>query len=195
MMNKSAPIWQRLCALFLVLSLLQGCSHLVGAVRSEPIKDTPAKRTFGRYIDDQIVETKALVNLRKADPRLKESHLVVVSYNGIVLVTGQVPSEALRKKAAEVVSRIATVRRVHNELQVIGKTTMLIRSNDNWITGKIAARLALTENSGSERIKVVTENSVVYLLGLVSREEATVAAKIASQAQGVQRVVQLFEYR
>ena len=77
----------------------------------------------------------------------------------------------------------------------MGKTTLLIRSNDNWITGKIATRLALTENSGSERIKVVTENSVVYLLGLVSREEAATAAKIASQAQGVQRVVQLFEYR
>ncbi len=195
MMNNTAPMWQRFCVLIVLLSLLQGCSHLVGAVRSEPIKDTPAKRTFGRYIDDQIVETKALVNLRKADPRLKDSHLVVVSYNGIVLLTGQVPSEALRKKAAEVVARIATVRRVHNELQVIGKTTLLIRSNDNWITGKIAARLALTENSGSERIKVITENSVVYLMGLVSREEASVAAKIASQAQGVQRVVQLFEYR
>lgn len=195
MMNKPAPLWLRFCVLTLMLSLLAGCSHLVGAVRSEPISDTPAKRTFGRYIDDQIVETKALVNLRKADPQLKESHLVVVSYNGIVLLTGQVPSEALRKKAAETVARIATVRRVHNELQVMGKTTLLIRSNDNWITGKIAARLALTEDSGSERIKVVTENSVVYLLGLVSQKEASVASRIASQAQGVQRVVQLFEYR
>lgn len=195
MMNKVPTQILRIGLLGLILSMLAGCSHLVGAVRSEPIKDTPAKRTFGRYIDDQIVETKALVNLRKADPQLKESHLVVVSYNGIVLLTGQVPSEALRKKAAETVARIATVRRVHNELQVMGKTTLLIRSNDNWITGKIATRLALTENSGSERIKVVTENSVVYLLGLVSREEAATAAKIASQAQGVQRVVQLFEYR
>ena len=99
MMNKVPTQILRIGLLGLILSMLAGCSHLVGAVRSEPIKDTPAKRTFGRYIDDQIVETKALVNLRKADPQLKESHLVVVSYNGIVLLTGQVPSEALRKKS------------------------------------------------------------------------------------------------
>lgn len=180
--------------ILLSLGVLQGCSSLISATKSDPIDETRDERSTGAYIDDEIIETKALVNIDKADPQLAQSHIIVVSYNGVVLLAGQVPSESLRQLAANTVATIVKVKRVHNELTLSGNTSMVARSNDAWITTKVKTKMLASGDVEGGRIKVVTENGVVYLMGLVTREEADQAAEIARRTSGVQKVVRIFEY-
>lgn len=180
-------------ALLLLMSI-QGCSSLLSATTDEPISDDKDERTTGSFFDDEIIETKALVNIDKADPGLAQSHIVVISYNGIVLVAGQVNTEEQRQLAAQTVAKIQHVRRVHNELTLSGTTSMLARSNDTWITTKVKSKFLATSSLEGRRIKVVTENGVVYLMGLVTKAEADRAANVARKTAGVQKVVRIFEY-
>ena len=181
-----------LFTLFIINTTFVGCAQMISAGTSEPIEET-GKRTMGSMVDDHIIETKAAVNIDKASPELARSHIVIVSYNGIVLLAGQVKTEDLRQLAAETVAKIAKVRLVHNEITVAGNTSLMVRSNDSWITTKIKSRL-LVDDKASGSIKVVTENSVVYLMGVVTRAEADQATEIARTTSGVQKVVRLFEY-
>ena len=186
----------RLSLLILVLTstLMTGCSSIISATSDGPIEENPGERTLGAAIDDQIIETKALVNIRAAHPQLDSANVDVVSYNGVVLLIGQVPSDSLRALAAQTAAKIKRVRRVHNELLVTGKTSMLVRSNDSWISTKVRSKLALSDKIDSGRILVVTENGIVYLMGIVNNAEADIATDIARQTNGVQRVVRVFEY-
>ncbi len=182
-------------SLFVAIALsIQGCSHIISATSSEPIKEKPTERSTGSRIDDEIIETKALVNIDKTDNRLAQSHINVTSYNGIVLLTGQVSTEALRQLAAQTVAKIKKVRRVHNELTLSGASSMVARSNDAWITTKVKSKMLASSKVQGQRIKVVTENGVVYLMGLVSRDEADRAAELSRKTGGVQKVVRIFEY-
>ncbi|MFT5576964.1 MAG: osmotically-inducible protein OsmY [Bermanella sp.] len=182
--------------LFLLSSSLWlgACSSIISATSDGPIKEDPGERTLGAAIDDQIIETKALVNIRAAHKELNSSNVGAVSYNGIVLLIGQVPSDSLRTLAAQTAAKIKRVRRVHNELMVVGKTSMLVRSNDSWISTKVKSKLALSDEIDSGRILVVTENGVVYLMGIVTNAEADIATDIVRQTNGVQRVVRVFEF-
>ena len=183
------------CSLVIALALvLQSCSSIISATSSEPIKENPYKRSTGSRIDDEIIETKALVNIDKADAALAQAHINVTSYNGIVLLTGQVSNESLRQLAAQTTAKIKKVRRVHNELTIAGATSMVVRSNDAWITTKVKSKMLASSEVEGNRIKVVTENGVVYLMGLVTREEADRAAELSRKTGGVQKVVRVFEY-
>ncbi|WP_372749257.1 BON domain-containing protein [Litorivivens sp.] len=189
MRNKTLQI-----LLISTLTLGSGCSSIISATSDGPIKEKPGERTLGAAIDDQIIETKALVNIRAAHPDLENARVDAVSYNGILLLVGQVPTEASRKLAAETAAHIKRVRRVHNELVVTGKISFLARSNDSWLSTKVKSKLALSDKIDSGRIQVVTENGVVYLLGIVSASEAEIATELVRQTNGVQRVVRVFEY-
>lgn len=177
-----------------VALLASGCSTMVGAVREDPIQQDPRDRTMGTLIDDEVLETAALVNLRKAAPGLRESNLDVTSYNGVVLLTGQVRAQSLKTRAEEVVLGLKNVRRLYNELEVAGPTSFLTRSGDTWVTSKVKTRLVASDAVPGRDIKVVTENGVVYLLGLVTREAADAAAEITRNTGGVRSVVRMFEY-
>lgn len=184
----------RLIIISLLITTIQGCSNILSATTAEPIQSQEDERTTGSFLDDEIIETKALVNIDKADPALAQAHILVTSYNGVVLLAGQVNTEAQRQIAATTVAKINKVKRVHNELTLTGNTSMLARSNDAWITAKVKSKLLAAKEVEGYRIKVVTENGVVYLMGLASKEEADRAADIARKTAGVQKVVRIFEY-
>ncbi|WP_191486119.1 BON domain-containing protein [Pseudomonas sp. FEN] len=186
----------RLSLLALTLCLgLSGCSSVLTATRDEPINDDRGTRTLGSKIDDSLIDTKVAVNVAKADPGLETgSHIVVTSYNGIVLLAGQTPREDLKAKAEQAAAAVQRVKKVNNELQVIEPSSLAARSNDSWLTTKIKAQM-LTDNSiPGSRIKVVTENGIVYLLGLVTQAEGTRATNLVQGVGGVQKIVKLFEY-
>lgn len=170
-----------------------GCSSVLVAVDSNAIEDPPGKRTVAQQIADESIELKAVVNMHAADEGFKGSHVAAVSHNGYVLLAGQVPSEALKQKAAEVVRDIRHVRRIYNELEVSAPTASLVRTSDAWITAKIKTSLLAGSDTPGLRTKVVTENGVVYLMGMVTREEADRLAGAAADFTGVRRVVRLFE--
>lgn len=183
----------RLSLITLLLASV-GCTTIVDATTSGPIQLDPGKRSFGTVIDDEKLETVAKVNIRKADPWLEQSNISVVSFNGIVLLTGQAPTKELREQAGNTVKVIHGVRQVFNEIQVQGQTSLLARSNDSWLTTKVKTALLANKEIDSGRIKVVTEDGVVYLLGLLSQAEANRAANAVSTVGGVQKVVKAIEY-
>jgi osmotically-inducible protein OsmY len=172
-----------------------GCSSVLTATRDDPINDNRGTRTIGSTIDDSLIETKAAVNIAKAHPDLdKGSHIVVASYNGVVLLAGQTPREELKQMAEQAASSVQRVKRVHNELQVLQPSSALARSNDSWLTTKIKAQMLADASVPGSRIKVITENGIVYLLGLVTRQEGNRATSVVQGVSGVQRIVKLFEY-
>jgi osmotically-inducible protein OsmY len=186
----------RLGLLALTLCLgISGCTSVVNASREKPIDDDRGTRTFGSKIDDSLIETKAGVNIAKADPDLdNNSHIVVTSFNGVVLLAGQTPREDLKAKAEQAASAVQRVKVVHNELQVLPPSSLLARQNDTWLTTKIKTQMLTDASIPGSRIKVVTENGIVYLLGLLTKQEATQATNLVQGVSGVQKIVKLFEY-
>ncbi|MBT3624047.1 MAG: BON domain-containing protein [Gammaproteobacteria bacterium] len=144
--------------------------------------------------DDSRNESLAKKRIKNVNPGLADANINVTSFDGIVLLTGQVSSADLIPIASAQVEPLRNVRKVHNELTVAGKTTLLSRTNDSWLTTKVKSALSAAESSDATRIKVVTENSVVYLMGLLTRAEADAAVDIARDIQGVQKIVKVFEY-
>ncbi|QIL88389.1 BON domain-containing protein [Microbulbifer harenosus] len=177
-----------------VISALAGCATVLDATHDGPIQPDPGERTFGTYIDDQRLETITKVNIGKAHPDLKAANIDVVAFNGVVLLTGQVSSNELRDLAGRTAQQVHTVRQVYNEIQVRGSTSMLARTSDAWLTTKVKSVLMADKEVDSGRIKVVTENGVVYLMGLLTRQEAENAAEVARTVGGVQKVVKAVEY-
>ena len=149
-----------------------------------------ASETF----DDSRNESLAKKRIRGAGLGLAKANISVTSFSGIVLLTGQVSSEDLISIASAEVEPLRNVRKVYNELTVAGKTSLLSRTNDSWLTTKVKSAFSTATFSDATRIKVVTENSVVYLMGLLTRAEADAAAEIAREIQGVQKIVKIFEY-
>lgn len=178
----------------LLLLSLTGCATLIAPLSSEPMDREHGERTFGSVIEDQAIETKIRVNLKRAGEPLASQRVVVVSFNGQVLLAGQVASDAMKKRAAEVAGEVRHVVDLHNELVVSGKISFLARMNDAWLTTKVKTRLAFAGDARASRTKVVTENGVVYLLGLMTRREADAVVAQVQKSYGVQKIVKIIEY-
>ena len=178
-----------------ILLLTTGCTALVENVNEDPIRMDPRERTWGNWLDDQTIETVAAVNINKADPGYnRSSRIKVVSYNGIVLLIGQVPDERLKDLAGETARKLNQVRQVYNELTVDEYASLVTQSNDSWLTTKIKTGLISNDQVSADRIKINTEKGTVYLMGLVTPQEAQVAVEVARGTRGVQKVVKVFEY-
>ncbi len=196
-MNKrteNLQLLSRATTILVLMSLLSACSSLISATRSGPIQEDYGKRSFGSFIDDGLIETKTRVNLKKANEQLKQAHIGVTSYNGVVLLAGQVPSAELRELAGTVAGKVRNVKRVHNELAIAGPISLPARSNDSWLTTKVKSKLLASSAVKGRRIKVVTENGVVHLMGLVTRNEADEVVSVVKGTFGVQKIVRIFEY-
>ena len=156
--------------------------------------DDPSNLSVGTVIDDKSTALLAQKQIEESSPELEAAHIVVTSYDGVVLIAGQVSSEAQKTAAADAIKNVRTIKRIHNELELAGATSYLARANDGTLTTSVKARLVADNNVHADHIKVVTENGVVYLMGLVSRSESEAAVEVARNVYGVQRVVTLFEY-
>jgi osmotically-inducible protein OsmY len=182
-------------ALFSAATLvaLEGCVPVVvGAAVGGTVMVATDRRTTGTQVDDEVIEDKASYTIRE---RFKgDFHINVTSYNGIVLLTGEVPAEAARADVAQVVLSTPKVRAVQNELAIGPVTDLNSRSNDSLITSKVKTRFVEANKFQINHVKVVTERGIVYLMGIVRRDEGDAAANIAATTSGVQRVVKVFEY-
>ena len=191
-MNRSRHLPFALALIVLGAPLINACvpAVVVGAAAGGALVATD-RRSAGAQLDDQSIELKIATELgtRYGD----RIHLNVTSYNGIVLLTGEAPDQATRDAIASYARGVDRVRAVHDEM-VVGPTTDLsARTNDSYITSKVKTRFVEANKFSATHVKVVTERSVVYLMGIVSRSEADAAAQIAATTSGVARVVKLFE--
>jgi osmotically-inducible protein OsmY len=175
------------------LLLAQGCAPVVVAGGATAAVAASERRTFGSFVDDESIEIKAHKAITDSDLG-DDVHVNTTSMNGIVLLSGEATTAEQRDRIVELVRPIPGIRRIVNEIVVAPPASFASITNDSWITSKIKADLLGIKDLKSNQVKVVTENSVVYLMGLVTRKEGDLAADAARRAGGVQRVVKLFEY-
>jgi len=172
----------KLAGLVLIGALLQGCAA----------KD---RRTLGSQIDDSSIAVKA-GNLIEANKTLDtKASINVFSYNGIILLTGQAPDPAMGAQAEELARSVQGVKDVQNQIRVSNPISFTTRSRDSWITTRVKSMLLADKEISGLNIRVVTENSEVFLMGIVSESEANKAVEIARHVNGVSRVVKAFEIR
>jgi len=173
-------------------TLLSGCVPLVvGAAVAGTAVVATDRRSVGVQADDEAVELKiaSSINTGYGD----RVHVNATCYNGIVLLTGEAPTADVVAAIGETARTTAKVRVVHNEIVVAAVSPFGSRSNDSYITSKVKSRFVEANKFSATHVKVVTDRQVVYLMGLVKRDEADNAAQIASTTSGVLRVVKLFE--
>ena len=173
------------------LASLQGCIALVGAGAVAGGLSLNDRRTGGTQIEDQAIELKSGGRLREAIG--EKGHINVTSYNRIVLLSGEVPSDADKAAAEKAVAGIEGVTNVVNELEVGANSTISTRSSDTVITTRVKSALIDAKDVQSSAIKVVTDRGNVYLMGRVTEREATRAAEIARAQPSVLKVVRVFE--
>ena len=149
------------------------------------------RRTSGTQIDDQAVELKSV--RRIADVIGDRGHVNVTSYNRLVLLSGEVPTEADKAAVEQAVARIDNVRSIVNELTLAAPSSLAARSNDTLMTSKVKASMVDAKDVQANAYKVVTERGVVYLMGRVTEREANRAADVARGVSGVQKVVKVFD--
>jgi len=180
-------------ALLATLPLIHGCAPLIaGGAAATGILVAQDRRTVGTLTEDEGIELKAAGRI---GDRFKDGvHVNVTSYSRMVLLTGEVPDAAARTEAERITWAVENVRGVHNELAVAGMSSYTIRSNDAVITTKVKARFLDSQKFNPLHVKVVTENSIVYLMGTVKKQEGNDATEIARTTSGVQKVVRVFEF-
>lgn len=172
-------------------TLMQGCFPLAAVGVGATALALDDRRSTGMYIEDENIEWKARARLID---KHGDAHVNVTSYNLSVLLTGEAPTEQTKKDVADTMRGIPNVRSVTNEINVSGNTSFTSRSNDSLITTNVKARLINNGKVSANHVKVVTENNVVYLMGILTKEEGDAAAEIARTTSGVARVVKVFEY-
>lgn len=185
------PLARLLLVAALALPVLSGCAAVVvGAVAGGALVATD-RRSAGAQLDDTTIETKvaSTLNSRYGD----RAHIATTSYNGMVLLSGEAPDSAIADDAVAIARGTDRVRNVYNEVAIMPPTDLSTRTNDSYTTSKVKARFVEANKFSATHVKVVTERGIVYLMGIVSRDEANAAAEVAATTSGVSRVVRLFE--
>lgn len=187
---------KQVLALIAIVFSLQGCIFVAGAAAGAAgIAVVYDHRKIEAVVLDQNITKMVAANINKNPEQRESSHIEVTTFNRIVLLTGQTTSAALRKEAEDIARSTADVQRVYNEITVKGPSSSLTRASDSWITAKIKTQMLAMKDLKSSSIKVVTENGSVYLMGIVSHQQADIAVDIARQVAGVQRVIKIFQYK
>ncbi len=182
--------------LALLLPTFSGCEVLVatGIVTGvgTGLAVSEDRRTSGTFVEDEGIELKSAKYIR--ENLGTNVHANITSFNRNVLLTGEAPTEAMKKEVENLVKGIINVRNVTNEITIANASSLISRSNDMLITTKVKGRFLDSGRFQINHVKVVTESGVVYLLGLVKRQEAESASETASSTSGALKVVKVFEY-
>lgn len=185
-----------LLAVVSATTLLQGCAAVLVTGAASGAAMVHDRRSTGSQIDDQTIELKASQALYE-DPALRDNTSIsATSFNAVVLLTGQANNEMVSRQAAESVSRIPKVKRVVNEVAVGPSATITEEAEASYITSdaKLSLFKVKVPSFDPTRVKVITEKNVVYLMGMVTREEADAVVAEVRYVNGVKKVVTVFEY-
>ena len=191
-LKNSLPRQALLAAALAAASLLSACIPLAigGAAVGGSMMATD-RRSAGAQVEDQAIEVKAgnAVTALLGD----RAHVNITSYNRLVLLTGEVPAEADKAAVEKAIARIENVRSIVNDLAAMPNSSLSTRSNDSILTGRVKAAFVDASDLSANNFKVVTERSVVFLMGRVTEAEAKRAVEITRGISGVQKVVRVFE--
>jgi len=175
--------------------MLSGCvATMVGAAAVTTIDVAHERRTLGAYIDDGAIELQIQQFMLRDKAVRRQTHLNATSMNGVVLLTGEARTPEIKNRVVRYIEQVDGVRQVVDEAEIAGKTGLISRTNDGWLTTKVKTTLYAKTGFDANRVKVVTEHGTVYLMGLLTRAESSRAVDIVRHIDGVVRVVKVFEY-
>ena len=185
--------------LALAAAALASCTTalLVRTTGEEGIVEDPTRRTPGVRLDDQRLELKISVNMQTRFPAFRDSHFRVFSHNGVVLLVGQVETEAMRARAEAIAIESSvnnSITRIHNELEVRKNTGFMRRNRDRLIAARVRVKDMFASSDVPPQVRVIVENGAVYLMGLVTEEQGKEAEDVVKKVSGVKKVVKVFEY-
>jgi len=173
--------------------LVQSCVPImVGAGVGAGVMMADDRRTSGTVVEDETIEVRAANRI--SEKYGERVNISATSFNRFVLLTGQAPTDEIRKDVSVLVLEVQNVRNVQNEIIVGGNSSTTSRASDALLTSQVKGRLAQNKDVGANHVKVVSENGTVFLMGLVTRAEGESAATTAATTSGAQRVVKVFEY-
>lgn len=182
-------------AILALSSSLQGCIFVAGAAAGAAgIAAVYDHRKVVNTIEDTTITNQIYQRIVSIPHLRQECHIEVTVFNHVVLLTGQTPNPAWRQEVEAIARSTADVTKIYNQITVQGPTSSLTRTSDSWITTKVKSLMLANQDLKSGNIKIETENGVVYLMGIVNRDQACIAADIAREVTGVQRVVKMFQY-
>ncbi len=184
---------QRYLLVLTTLVLLQGCAGVMLTGAGTGVGSATDRRTLGTQLSDQTIDMRALHRLGETKPLWDDSRLAVITTNGKTLLIGQTPTEAYRQQAEKIVKGVPGVSEVFNEIRLGQPVDLAGRSQDTWLTSKVKSTLLAEKNIDGTKIKVVTENGEVFLIGLVTQKEADISVQLTRNISGVKRVITVFE--
>ncbi|MBT5230669.1 MAG: BON domain-containing protein [Methylococcales bacterium] len=188
----------KLILIILCFAILSGCAAaVIGSAAATGVAVIHDRRSAGAVLDDETIELSALSQILQHEELRQYTHLNVTSYNYLALITGEAPNEALKLVAEKLVKNIDNVRAVYNEVQISAPSAVLSRSSDSLITTKVKTGLFKYINTPKfdpTRVKVVTENGTVFLMGLLTEAEANMVSDYTRTVGGVEKVVKIIEY-
>ncbi|MCK9388818.1 MAG: BON domain-containing protein [Sulfuritalea sp.] len=182
---------RNLAVLVLCVPVLAGCFGAAAVGVGTGTLVLLDRRNPETFVSDEAMEIRAAnrINEKYGD----KVHVNVTTYNRMILLTGEVPTAAIKADAEKIASGVPNVKSISNELAIAGPAGFGGRGNDSYITSKVKARFVDADKFAANHVKVVTEAGVVFLLGLVTQAEANAAVEIARTTGGVQKVVRVFE--
>jgi len=186
-MNSYIKLLLALCS----TGLLAACAYSAAVSGAQVVYN---RHGIQKNLDDQYTSLQAYHAINANDKTFKDTNITVATFNDSVLVVGQVPNAGQKETLQQIVQKIAGDRTVYNYLEISNPSSALTRASDSWITTKIKSRLIAINEVDPTQIKVVTENGIVYLMGIVPPEQAEIAVDVAKETSGVQGVVKIFSY-
>ncbi len=189
-------IMKKLLLLIALICPLYGCvpTVLVAAGAAAGASVAEDNRSIKTMLQDRHAAQTAQNMINDDKPLDARSHISVVVYNHVGLLVGQAQTPELRERAYKLVEKVPNINRIYNEIAVAGPTSMLQRTNDTWLTTKVRTAMLTAKGLRSNDIKVVTEDNVVYLMGLTDQAQAKKATEVARRVKGVTKVVKVFQY-
>lgn len=185
---------KQLPLLLVSILLLNGCAGMVvvGAVGGAVMAND--ERSIRTQIDDTNADFEISTAIAAHEDLRNQTHITGVVMNGNTLLIGQAPNSMLRDKVVRVVKELHIGGKIHNQIKIGNPTSFTTRSNDTWITTKVKGRMLNVKDLDITKIKVITENGEVYLIGLVDKQQADLAVDVARNTSGVRKVIKVFQY-
>lgn len=186
---------KRISFALLSLALLQGCAVVVIAGIGAGAASINDPRSFDVQVDDQTIEVQGLRDISENEAVAEATNVQVISLNSTVLLVGQAETAAYKDKVHKIIAAIPRVKKIHNQIRIAKLSTAGTKTTDSWLTTKVKSSLLTDDRLDGSIIKVISEDSEVFLMGLVSNKDANTAVEIARHIEGVARVYKAFEIK
>ncbi len=183
----------RCLVILLTMFSLSGCAGLFIAGAATTANIVTDTRTTKEIWQDNNIEFEIAALGNKA-PFKGQVRVVASSYNGTVVLMGQAPTQALVNDLESKARDVEGVKNVHNQIKLKKPLSVTEISNDSWITTKVKSALLTDSELNGVKVKVITEDSEVFLFGYVTAAQANRATDIARNISGVKQVIKGFQY-